>query len=261
MELKLIWIVQVLVAFHVYPSLGFQHVLPRGINQKPTRVIGNVTVIDTPLVRAAQAYARQYSDDFLFNHVVRTWLFGVLVISHNTTLQQTVDLEVHAIGALLHDLGLVLDRNASWISPDLRFEVDSAFAATDFVEDRLTRDNASSAWDANRLQLLWDSVLLSSEPKFSLYKQATVAAVVQGVLIDLTGPDNNVTSAEYQNVIAAYPKLNFLPGVNQTLVTLCTRKSTSTYDSWQQAFGDAFVPNYSAVGYRIFDFITNGTGV
>jgi hypothetical protein len=32
-------------------------------------------------------------------------------------------------------------------------------------------------------------------------------------------------------------------------------------DSWQQAFGDAFVPNYSAVGYRIFDVITNGTGV
>ena len=49
MELKLTWIVQVLVAFHAYPSLGFQHVVPRSINQNPTRVIGNVTVIDTPL--------------------------------------------------------------------------------------------------------------------------------------------------------------------------------------------------------------------
>jgi hypothetical protein len=47
--------------------------------------------------------ARRYSEDHLFNHVMRTWLFGALVISHNTTLQQTVDLEVHAIGSLLHE--------------------------------------------------------------------------------------------------------------------------------------------------------------
>jgi hypothetical protein len=38
---------------------------------------------------------------------MRTWLFGALVISHNTTLPQTLDLEVHAIGSMLHDLGLV----------------------------------------------------------------------------------------------------------------------------------------------------------
>jgi hypothetical protein len=49
MEIKLTWIVQLLVALHAYPTLGFQHELPRNINQKPTRVIGNVTVIDTPL--------------------------------------------------------------------------------------------------------------------------------------------------------------------------------------------------------------------
>ena len=49
MELKLTWIVQVLVAFYAYPSLGFQHVVPRSINQKSTRVVANVTVIDTPL--------------------------------------------------------------------------------------------------------------------------------------------------------------------------------------------------------------------
>ena len=44
---------------------------------------------------------------------------------------KTDDLEVHAIGAMLHDLGLVL--NASWISPDCRFAIDGAFAATGSV--------------------------------------------------------------------------------------------------------------------------------
>jgi len=178
-------------------------------------------------VRAAQAMARQYSADVLFNHIMRTWLFGALVISHNTTLQETVDLEVHAIGSMLHDLGLVL--NASWITPDRRFEVDGAFAATDFVEGQVAHQDGGSTWDANRLQLLWDSVVLSSEFKISLYKQATVASVTYGVLIDLTGPDNGVTSAEYDNVVTAFPKLNFVSGVNETLVQLCATKPASTY--------------------------------
>jgi hypothetical protein len=171
--------------------------------------------------------ACQYSEDYLFNHIMRTWLFGALVISHNTTLQQTVDLEVHAIGSMLHDLGLVF--NASCVSHDRRFEVDSAFAATDFVEGQVVHEPEGSAWDAHRLQLLFDSVLLSSEPKFSLYKEATVASVVSGVVIDLTGADNGVTSAEYNNVVAAFPKLNFLPGVNQTVVALCATKPNTTY--------------------------------
>ncbi|KAH8744733.1 hypothetical protein F5883DRAFT_588831 [Diaporthe sp. PMI_573] len=244
MEFRLAWIGQVLLAFHAWPSLGFHHVLPRDINQKPTQVIGGVTVIDTPL------------DTFLYNHIMRTWLFGALVVNHNNTLKETVDLEVHAIGSMLHDLGLVL--NGSWITQDRRFEVDSAVATTDFVERQVSNYGEGAAWDPNRLQLLFDSVLLSSEYRFSLYKQPTVAVLVTGVLIDLKGLPSlaayGITPAEYYNVEAAFPRLNFITGTNATLVQLCTAKPNSTYDSWQQAFGDAFVPGYSAVGQRILDF-------
>ncbi|TVY84467.1 hypothetical protein LSUE1_G001283 [Lachnellula suecica] len=257
MQFKLDLTVQVLVAFCFCPSHGFHHKLPRNINEKPTTVVGGVTVIDTPLVRAAQVYARQYSDDFLYNHVMRTWLFGVLFINNNATLQNTTDLEVHALGALLHDLGLGgLSLNASFITENRRFEVDSGFAATDFVKDQVEDADESSDWEAQRLQLLWDSIVLSSEPKFSLYKEATVQTVTYGVLIDLSnssGAEYNISSADYNGVVADFPYLNFLSGVNQTLVELATRKPNSTYDSWQQAFGDAFVPHYSAFGYRFLD--------
>ncbi|KAK2603383.1 hypothetical protein N8I77_009847 [Diaporthe amygdali] len=255
MELKLTWIIQMLLAFHACSSLGFHHILPRNINRKPTQVLGNVTVIDTPLVRAAQAFAQQVSDAYLYNHIMRTWLFGALVMNHNTTLKESVDLEVHAIGSVLHDLGLVL--NGSWISQDRRFEVDSAAATTDFVEHQVSNDGEGAEWDANRLQLLFDSVLLHSEYRFSLYKQPTVAVLASGVLVELQGLASlaayGITSAEYYNVEAAFPRLNFIAGVNTTLVQLCIAKPNSTYDSWQQAFGDAFVPGYSAVGQRIFD--------
>jgi len=162
---------------------------------------------------------------------MRTWLFGALVMNHNTTLKETVDLEVHAIGSMLHDLGRVL--NGSWISPDRRFEVDSAAATTDFVEHHVSNHGEGAAWDANRLQLLFDSVLLSSEYRFSLYKQPTVAVLVTGVLVDLEGLASiaayRITNAEYYNVEAAFPRLDFITAVNTTLVQLCTAKPNSTY--------------------------------
>jgi hypothetical protein len=127
----------------------------------------------------------------------------------------------------LHDLGLVL--NATWISHDLRFEVDSSIRATEFVEETAKHDGTSFAWNANRLQLLYDAILLSSEPKFSLYKQATVKVLVEGVLLDLGKPDYGVTIAEYQGVEAAFPPLNFITGVNHTLVQLCVQKPNSTF--------------------------------
>jgi hypothetical protein len=42
-----------------------------------TRVLGGITVIDTPLIARAMDYARTHSEPFLFNHAVRSWLFAV----------------------------------------------------------------------------------------------------------------------------------------------------------------------------------------
>lgn len=173
--------------------------------------------------------ARQYSEDFLYNHVIRSWLFGVLILDHNTIpkLQQNTDLEVHALGALLHDVGIAF--NASFITPDRRFEIDGAFAATDFVKDQVKHDHRGSAWDVNRLQLLWDSIALSSEAKISLYKEASVAAVTYGVGIDLFGPENGITQAEYDKIVAEFPYLDFVPGINRAFMELVERKPNSTY--------------------------------
>jgi hypothetical protein len=44
-----------------------------------TRVLGGITVIDTPLITRAMDYARAHSEPFLFNHAVRSWLFAVRV--------------------------------------------------------------------------------------------------------------------------------------------------------------------------------------
>src|SRR5258706_8805849 len=92
-----------------------------------TRVLGGITVIDTPLITQALDYSRTYSEPYLFNHAVRSWLFAVRL----GQLQGTAhDAEVLAVGTLLHDLGLT----PGFAGPR-RFEVEGADAARTFARE------------------------------------------------------------------------------------------------------------------------------
>ena len=46
------------------------------MKQIRTRVLAGVTVPDTPVVGRAIEYAREKCEPYLFNHVMRSWLFG-----------------------------------------------------------------------------------------------------------------------------------------------------------------------------------------
>src|SRR6185437_5303712 len=80
---------------------------------------------DSPAVRDAYAQAETESQPWLFNHVVRSWLYGAKLAQHRGL---TPDAELVAVSVLLHDLGL-----ARGGAPDRRFEVVGADAARDFA--------------------------------------------------------------------------------------------------------------------------------
>lgn len=116
----------------------------------PTRLLAGIPVPDTPLINKALALARKHLDETLFNHVARSWLFGQFIASNIPALQHR-DQELHAICAILHDLGW--DKTGEFVSKDKRFEVDGANAARDFI----IREGEKKDWDKHRLQLAWDS--------------------------------------------------------------------------------------------------------
>lgn len=61
-----------------------------------------IKATDTRLVRDAMDLARSSSEPYLFNHVMRSWLFGILL---SEDAKPSPDPELLAVSTVLHDLG------------------------------------------------------------------------------------------------------------------------------------------------------------
>jgi hypothetical protein len=242
--------------------------LPGRSTALPRRTIAGVSVVDTQLVRDAQQYAKEHNDPLTYNHIMRSWLFGTLLLQHNSTLSAEVDAEVHAVAAILHDLGLDRTPDSPLITPDRRFEVDGAFAARDFIHGH----PQGRPWDKHRVQLVWDAIALHGEVRIAPYKEPEVKVTSEGINLDFRSPSGGVTPEEHAAIMAEFPWGDLKGTMKEMLGWLCATKPETTYgecfskdgtydpsnidpDTWQQPWGDRFVANYSAVGHRGIDFI------
>jgi len=218
----------------------------------PTRVLAGITVPDTPLITKALAFARERLTDTAYNHVVRCWLFGQFIASKIPNLQNR-DEEVHAITAVLHDLGW--DKTGEFVSKDKRFEVDGANAARDF----LIREGDEKEWDKHRLQLVWDSIALHTTASVAMYKEAEVASCAIGVITDFTGPERSpggvLTRGVWETVLKEFPRLDFKKGLIEVFCGLCRDKPETTYDNFVADIGKDYVEGYSVKGKRFLDIL------
>jgi hypothetical protein len=243
---------------------------PKG---NPKRIIAGVSAVDTPLVRAAQTYARAHTNDAIYKHVMRAWLFGALIIDHNSTLRESVDMEVHAVAALLHDLGWDRTPNSTLVSPDRRFEVDAAIAARSFIRGH----EDGRKWEERRVQLVWDAIALHTERRIAYFKEIEVQVVSRGVGLDFDGPGEGVTKEEYASVEREFPRDDLKKAINDNAIWLCQTKPVSTYgklaplssfslsilvlsitgmlDNWLEKWGDKYVDGYAKAKLNRIDTI------
>lgn len=168
-------------------------------SELPTRNLVGVAVTDTPIIRDAITFAEGYEDNTVFNHSMRSWIFGSMIVARNPAYTKLIDMEVHALGTILHDVGFdpKMDHTKG-IDPD--HPAKGAKAVRDF----LAKHPEGKQWKESRVQILIDSVTLHLEDSDSS-KALEIRAVRDGQQIDLRGPKGYVSQQEYDSVVAAYP--------------------------------------------------------
>jgi hypothetical protein len=196
------------------------------------RQIAGVSVPDSPLITEVLEYAQKLYEPYLFNHAMRSWLFAAKI---GQLKGIDCDLEVVAVGTILHDIGLT-----AGVSGSNRFEVNGAAAALSFVNER--------GFSSRRAQLLWDLVALNSTPSIALHKEAEVSLGTMGIGLDYGGFGFElIPSADMNDILSAFPRLKMKEQFTETCCRLVAAKPETSSDNFLRDFGERFVPGYRPI--------------
>jgi len=199
-------------------------VLASVATDSPPRLPGEVAGIrlpDSPLAVAAVSLARGACPAFLFNHCLRTFLFGALLAERD---QVSYDREMIFVAAALHDLGLT----RTYARAEQPFEVDGADAAKAFLVSRgVSEVRAEMVWNAIALHT---SMLVEHHPP-------QVALVGDGAGADVFGSQlGELPRERVRAVFGAFPRLSFNTQFRDLLVDHCHRKPFAQHGTWLDGF-------------------------
>lgn len=193
-------------------------------------VFAGIKLPDTTLVRDAVELSRSSLEPILFNHGMRSWLFGVLL---SEGAEHAPDAELLAVAATLHDLGLT-ERYAA----ENRFEVDGANAARAFLKDR--------GISAQQMQLVWDAIALHTTPTLALHKEPEVAMTHSGIAVDVLGAGlDRIAKDKQRAILAEFPRLAFKNQFKRCLCNVVRQKPMTTIDNILRDFGIRYIEGFT----------------
>lgn len=181
-----------------------------------TVFVADIAVPDTAMTRAATQLVRDTESDLLFHHSRRVFLWGALTGERRGL---KYDAELLYMGAMFHDMGLT----RSYASPDLRFEVDGANAAREFM--------ASYGVPERDVEDVWASIALHTTPGVPEHMRPTIALVTAGVEMDVLGVGyHDFTSHQRSHVCEHHPRgQNFKEGIIDAFAAGTINKPLTTF--------------------------------
>ncbi len=157
----------------------------------PNELLG-VAIPDSPLARDVAQLIRDTESELLFNHSTRVYLWGAL---SGRRSHIPFDPELLYVASMFHDIGLTPDFKES----QLRFEVDGANAARDFLRSRHV--------DETDVLKVWTAIALHTTPGIPEHMHGEIALVQAGAGMDVAGRGFEAfTEQERTAVINAYPR-------------------------------------------------------
>lgn len=199
------------------------------------KTIAGIQLPDSSIARQATELLLEHGTAFLYNHSLRTFLFGAL---NGARQHIRYDAELLYVSAVFHDLGLV----PPYRSPDKRFEVDGANAARDFLE--------SHGLPAASLQLVWDAIALHTSPGIAEYKEAEVALLNYGVALDVVGRGYaDLSEQEKAEILQLFPRTGFKQTIIPTFFEGFSHKPHTTYGSINADICACMLPSYQPMNF------------
>jgi len=192
----------------------------------PAEVAG-VALPRTALANAAVALARSACPDFLFNHCMRTYLFGALTLRAQRV---SFDTQLGFVAATLHDLGLL----PAFASPRGSFEIDGANRAEALLHE--------AGRPAAQGRLVWNAIVMHDmREEYAAHQSAEAQLVGDGAGADVISPEGLDPKA-VSEVLLAFPRLQFKTRFTALLVDHCKRKPTVQI-GWLDGMCRATVPD------------------
>jgi hypothetical protein len=181
--------------------------------------IAGIRLPRTPLTLAAAQFAKARCPEYLFNHCMRTYLFGALQLRRRQRSWQAADAFV---AAALHDLGLL----PAFESAAGSFETDGANVAEHWVlQNRGTVSQADLVWHAVQMHDGAWALTRRQGP------EAMLVALGAGTDVDGADPGELEAGAEAE-VLAAFPRLQFKREFTALIAAHCERKPNSQRATW-----------------------------
>jgi hypothetical protein len=193
-------------------------------------ILAGIKVTDTALVRDAIDVSRSSLEPYLFNHVMRSWLFGILL---SQGVDPAPDPELLAVSAVLHDLGLTERYTA-----ENRFEVDGANAARAFLKER--------GISTEQTQVVWDAIALHTTPSIAPHKEPEVAMTHLGITVDVIGIGlDRIPQDKQRAVLTEFPRLAFKNQFKECLCSVVRKKPSTSFDNVLRDFGSRYVEGFT----------------
>jgi len=200
----------------------------------PRKEVSGIRIPDSQLARELTQFVRDTESDLLYRHSLRVYCWGELAGRRSS---MKFDSELLYAASMFHDIGLT----ARYENSQLRFEVDGANAARDFL-----RSHGISEAD---IETVWNAVALHTTPGIPQFMRPEIALVQAGAGMDVAGRGyDQFTEAERQAVLAAFPReSNFKSGIIDAFYQGMKHRPGSTVGTFNDDFLACKDPHFHRV--------------
>lgn len=197
--------------------------------------IAGIVIPDSSLVVEATELIRDTTNELIYNHSRRVFLFGSL---RARALGLEPDPELLYVAALFHDLGLV----APYKNLAQRFELDGAGHAREFLVSR-----GFSPAEANEV---WTAIALHTTPEVPHRMSAVIASTTAGVEADVLGINlATIAADEITEITTAHPRPQFKRRILEAFFSGFSDRTETTFGTVNADVLEHFLPEYRHINF------------